>query len=111
MLRQSQVAVIARNERWRGEAATEPYEAGWAGEAVFFLRALAVEGPTGQGRAYVQISPDGIRWVDEGTSAPVPAADGIAVMRVAHFGHWLRLRVSLPEGALLVPVVTLSLKA
>jgi hypothetical protein len=112
MLRESHTAIVARNERWEGEAATEPFEAGWASEAVFFLRALAVEGQTGAGSAHVQISPDGIRWVDEGTSAPVPgAAEGIAVLRVAHFGSWLRLRVHLPAGARLTPVVTLSLKA
>lgn len=112
MLRESNTAIVARNERWQGEAATEPFEAGWASEAVFFLRALAAEGPTGEGRAHVQISPDGMRWVDEGTTAPVPdAAEGIAVLRVAHFGSWLRLRVSLPPGATLTPVVALSLKA
>ena len=75
MLRESHTAIVARNERWTGEAATEPFEAGWASEAIFFLRALATDGPTGEGRAHVQISPDGIRWVDEGTSAPVPGAD------------------------------------
>ena len=112
MLRESHTAIVARNERWEGEAATEPFEAGWASEAVFFLRALAAEGPTGDGRAHVQISPDGMRWVDEGTSAKMPgAADGIAVLRVAHFGSWLRLRVSLPSGARLTPIVTLALKA
>jgi hypothetical protein len=112
MLRESHTAIVARNERWEGEAATEPFEAGWASEAIFFLRALAADGPTGEGSAHVQISPDGIRWVDEGTSAPVPgAAEGIAVLRVAHFGSWLRLRVRLPAGAKLIPVVTLSLKA
>lgn len=112
MLRESHTAIVARNERWEGEAATEPFEAGWASEAIFFLRALAVEGSTGEGRVHVQISPDGIRWVDEGTSATVPdAAEGIAVLRVAHFGSWLRLRAALPAGAKLTPVVTLSLKA
>jgi hypothetical protein len=112
MLRESHTAIVARNERWTGEAATEPFEAGWASEAIFFLRALAAEGAAGEGRAHVQISPDGIRWVDEGTSAPVPgAAEGIAALRVAHFGSWLRLRVELPAGAALTPVVTLSLKA
>lgn len=112
MLRESHTAIVARNERWQGEAATEPFEAGWASEAIFFLRALAAEGSMGGGRAFVQISSDGIRWIDEGTSAPVPgAAEGIAVLRVAHFGSWLRLRVTLPAGATLTPIVTLALKA
>lgn len=112
MLRESHTAIVARNERWQGEAATEPFEAGWASEAIFFLRVLAADGPTGEGHAHVQISPDGMRWVDEGTSAKVPdAAEGVAVLRVAHFGSWLRLRVTLPPGATLTPVVALSLKA
>ena len=29
-----------RNELWQDAAATEPYEAGWAREAIFFVRAL-----------------------------------------------------------------------
>ena len=69
MLRESQTAVVARNETWSGAVATEPYEAGWASEAVIFVRALEdAEGAPGEAR--VEISPDGMRWVAEGTSLP-----------------------------------------
>ena len=71
MLRESQTAVVARNERWAGSVATEPYEAGWAGEAVLFVRALKdAEGAPGVAR--VEISPDGMRWVAEGSVFPLP---------------------------------------
>lgn len=110
-MRESHTAIIARNERWQGEVTTEPFEAGWAAEAVFFLRALSAAGPTGEGNAFVQISPDGMHWVDEGTSAPTPAAaEGMTVLRVRHFGCWLRLRVQLPAEATLTALVALALK-
>ncbi len=111
MLRESQTAVIARNERWAGTAATEPYEAGWASEAVLFVRALA-RAKGKPGRARVEISPDGMRWVAEGTTFPLPTkADGVTCARIRHFGNWLRITASLPKGAELTVLVTYHLKA
>jgi hypothetical protein len=40
MLAQNVAAVVCRNETWQGQAATEPYECGWAKEAIIFVRAL-----------------------------------------------------------------------
>ena len=40
MLPENLTAVVARNESWTGASATEPYEAGWAKEAIVFVRAL-----------------------------------------------------------------------
>ena len=79
MLPENITAVVARNERWSGSAASEPHEAGWAREAVFFVRALAE--PAGpQPMVRVEISPDGMHWVAEGTQAPMPTTrDGLAV--------------------------------
>ena len=111
MLRESQTAVVARNERWAGSVATEPYEAGWAGEAVLFVRALKdAEGAPGVAR--VEISPDGMRWAAEGSAFPLPArADEVTFARVAHFGNWLRIAAALPDGASLTVLVTYHLKA
>ena len=39
-VRRSYTATIERNVRWQGEFASEPYEAAWASEAIFFVRAL-----------------------------------------------------------------------
>jgi hypothetical protein len=111
MLRESHVAVVARNEAWSGAVATEPYEAGWASEAVIFVRALKVENLGAGCDARVQISPDGIRWVDEGTRFTLPAAvDAVTFARVTQFGNWLRIAATLPVGARLSAVVTFHLK-
>jgi len=107
----SHTATIARNEVWSGEAVTEPYEAGWAREAIFFVRALEAVGPLAGAAAQVQISADGMHWVDEGTSFGLPDRDGAVTFgRVARFGNWLRLRCRVPDGATLRVVAALTLK-
>ncbi len=112
MLPHSATAIVTRNELWEKDAATEPHEAGWAREAIFFVRALDAKGPVGRGKARVQISADGIRWVDEGTTCKLPAAkDATTFCRVAHFGNYLRLVATLPRGAQMKALVALSLKA
>jgi hypothetical protein len=110
-LARSHTATIARNELWSGEATTEPYEAGWAHEAIFFVRALDAGGPLAGAAATVQISPDGIHWVDEGTSFDLPDRSGsVTFGRVSRFGGWLRLRSRVPEGSTLRVVAALTLK-
>lgn len=110
MTRTSFTATVARNETWEGRAETEPYECAWAGEAVFFVRALAASGPKG-GKVAVQISPDGIHWVDEGTKFAAPAKTGeMTFARVRHFGGYLRLSASLPKKARCKVIVALVLK-
>jgi hypothetical protein len=125
MLRESQTAVIARNETWQGEVATEPYEAGWATEAVIFIRALALRSgsgawvsqtaasgaPSARVQARVQLSADGMRWIDEGSLVELPgdtAQDSF--VRVRHFGNWLRVAAELPEGFAIKALVTIHLK-
>lgn len=110
MLPENITAIIARNERWSGEAATEPYEAGWAREAVIFVRAL--KAPVGkQPVAQVEISPDGMHWVPEGSELAMPEAkDGLAVARVSRFGNWLRVRARFSPGAESTVLVSLHLK-
>ena len=108
--RRSYTAVVERNVQWRGAFATEPYEAGWANEAIFFVRALAASPGVG-GSASVQISADGMRWVDEGTRLQLPTrADEVTFCKARHFGGWLRLRGEVPEGESLTVVVSLALK-
>lgn len=111
MMRRSFTAVIARNESWTGEVATEPYECAWAGEAIVFVRALGVKGNPRSARARVQISPDGMHWVDEGTSFALPAkADQLRFCRVTHFGGYLRLVAKIPARASITVLATLMLK-
>ena len=110
-MRNAYTAVIARGELWQGSVQTEPYEAAWAGEAVFFVRVLEASG-RGEALAKVQISPDGMHWVDEGGVLAIHAeADHLSFQRVANFGGWLRLSVVVPPSIGITVVATLALKA
>lgn len=111
MLPENITAIVARNETWSGKAASEPYEAGWAREAVIFVRALKEPKGT-QPACRVEISPDGMRWVSEGTSASMPAGkDAVVALRIAHFGNWLRVAADFEPGAEVTVLVTVHLKA
>ena len=111
MLPENLTAVIARNESWTGETATEPYEAGWAREAIVFVRAL--KAPKGRlPKARIEISADGMHWCPEGSEFDLPAAkDAVTFQRLSHFGNFLRVAATLPDGAEITVLVTLHLKA
>ena len=109
-MREAITAVVARGDIWSGIAASEPYDVAWAGEAVIFLRSLGATGNPQEARAWVQISPDGLRWVDEGSMLAIPDVDGISSVRIRNFGTYLRIRTVLPEGASFKALVTISLK-
>ncbi|MFD2793444.1 hypothetical protein ACFS27_07765 [Promicromonospora vindobonensis] len=66
---------------------THPYECGWADEAIFFVELHDPE-PGTHVELRVQISADGIRWLDEGTTLETAAT---TFARVSHFGGFLRL--------------------
>ena len=109
MPRQVYTAVVERNVTWEGVFATEPYEAGWAAEALIFIRVL--KGGVFDLCAAVQMSPDGIHWIDEGTRIPLPdQADALTMARVTHFGNWLRLSGELPPGQSCTVLVYFVLK-
>lgn len=84
-------AVLERLGSFSQDFATEPYEAGWAEEAIFFVKIDEVAGAGARLTGSVQVSPDGITWVDEGTTLPALERAGVAFARVRHFGNWLRL--------------------
>lgn len=111
-MRESHTAVIERNVTWEGTFATEPYEVAWAGEALFFVRVLDRTHPPDRLAAYVQLSPDGIHWCNEGTVLPIPMTgeNELAFCRVDHFGGWLRLTGEVPEGASVTVIAYLVLK-
>ena len=111
MLPRNFTAVVSRNVPWAGAIATEPYEGGWAKEAVFFVRALALEGRKAPVEAKVQISADGMHWADEGSRFLLPGeVDGVAFARVAHFGNWLRIVAEIPGGLTYKAIVAIHLK-
>ncbi len=110
MIRRSHTAVVERNVRWSGAFATEPYEAGWASEAIFFVRTLVPGRLGADAAARVQISPDGMRWTNEGATVPLRADPGVTFGRVARFGGWLRLAGELGPGEAVTVIVYLALK-
>ena len=112
-MQESHTAVIERNVTWQGTFATEPYEAAWASEALFFVRVLAKENTLEGLAARVQISPDGMHWCNEGEILQIPTTDGngdLAFCRVEQFGGWLRLAGEVPAGASVTVIVYLVLK-
>lgn len=104
-MRKSFNAVVERNVEWSGPFETEPYEVGWASEAVFFIRSLA--GSSGAA-ARAQITPDGMFWCDEGTEVSLPKEGEVTFCKVTNFGNWLRLVGETDEP--IKVLVTLSLK-
>lgn len=109
-MRQSFTAIIERNVSWQTAFETEPYEAAWATEAIFFVRALEAQNVPPGAAARVQVSPDGIHWCDEGGAVELPTTTAVTFGRVRHFGGWLRLIGNLPDGASLKVIVYLALK-
>lgn len=109
-MRMSNTAVIARNVEWSGQACSEPYEAGWAETAIFYVRALR-QGRGSAGRAFLEISPDGMHWAREGSSFDLPVEkDEVSFMRASDFGNWLRISCEFPQDSSLRVLVTLHLK-
>ena len=109
-MRQSHTSAVELGTTWEGDFATEPHECAWASEALFFVRLLEGDVPAGAS-ARVQISPDGIRWCDEGTELQLPASpDELTFARVREFGGWLRLSGTLPPGTRLTTIVYAVLK-
>ncbi len=90
-MKQVHTAVLERFGTFAADFATEPYEAGWAEEAIFFVKIDGVAGVEAALSGQVQISPDGLTWIDEGTALPPIGRAGVACTRVRHFGNWLRL--------------------
>lgn len=105
-MRFSTSALVERNVRITGEFETEPYEAGWATEARWFVN--VIEG-VGSWEAQCQISPDGQTWCE--LAETTVAGPGVATVGVTLFGHWLRLRLRpLDSGATMRANVYLALK-
>lgn len=95
-MRRSFTAVLEQGNVYEADFETEPYEAGWASEARWFIRIL--DGQDGSADVFVQpeISPDGLVWLAD-SSAPTrvaTVADSTASCVQREFGNWLRLKVS-----------------
>lgn len=109
MLRRSFTAVLEKNSTFAADFATEPYEAGWALEARWFVRVLeATEGATLT--LTPQVSADGLFWCDEGSAPLVVEGGGLGSLPLMNFGAWLRLKASVSPGARVRVLIYLALK-
>lgn len=79
-------AVVELRQEFASIIETHPYECGWADEAIFFVETNSAAGAIVSLR--VQLSADGIRWIDEGTRIEV---SDTAFARITHFGGFIRL--------------------
>lgn len=85
-------AVLSRGEIWQPGFTSEPYEAGWAKEGLVFLRLMDDVSDEADAFVFLQISPDGIAWVNEGATLMLPNnRNQITFLKIQHFGQFLRL--------------------
>lgn len=109
-LRRSHTAVLEKNSTFTSGFATEPYEAAWAGEAIWFIRVFECDGAQTSLDVKVQISPDGLEWCDQGSELTIQGK-GLFSIPISTFGHWLRLETDLMGDAGKVRVqILLALK-
>jgi len=109
MVRRSFTAVLERNAVLNGNFETEPYEAGWASEARFFIRILEIDSTQSSLIVVPQISPDGLIWCDYGPDSYRMQKTGLYSFLVTGFGQWLRLRGNSGGGGVKV-MIYLALK-
>lgn len=86
-MRSFYTSVVELRQEFEDVIETHPYECGWADEAIFFVEIHDCRDDVSVDLR-VQISADGIRWMDEGTRIET---NGTAFARVTHFGGFLRL--------------------
>lgn len=120
-LRNFMTAVLERDGITAPDYVTEPYEAGWALQARWFVRTLSL--PAGVERIDLaeQISPDGLHWCDlegevDGANSASIDSPGVVSWACRDFGGWLRLRarvvgsLALREAPFVPAVIYLALK-
>ena len=109
-MRKSFTAVLEKNAKFTADFATEPYEVGWASEALWFIRVLEMS-DNATLSVYPQISPDGLIWCDKGVKSLAIQVSGLHSFASRNFGHWLRLQCKLGGKNPMVKVlIYLSLK-
>ncbi|HSD16682.1 MAG TPA: hypothetical protein VLC71_05395 [Thermomonas sp.] len=86
--------VVELRQRFERTVETHPFECGWADEAIVFVEPHDAA-PGDVVTLRVQLSPDGIRWIDEGTLVRVTEH---AMARLTNFGGFLRLVGVVTDG-------------
>lgn len=109
-MRSFHTSVTDLRQPFTDDVATVGYECGWAGEAIYFVTAEDATAPGTRVDLRVQLSPDGLRWVDEGTRFALDGPSATFV-RLTHFGGFLRLAGTVTGGTgTAVLTVRLALK-
>lgn len=92
----SATTLVERRTVLTGDFGTHPYEAGWATEALFYVR---TEGPHPTLTIQAQVSPDGVDWLDRGAPLTMPSDRSLIDVELYGFGTWIRLFItgSTPE--------------
>ncbi len=96
-MRQFQTSTLEQRKVFNESFQTHPLEVAWASEAIFFIDVERISEPLGTLVLRVQLSVDGVNWLDEGTAFGPIAEKAVDFRRVTHFGGWLRL-VGMLEG-------------
>lgn len=89
-MRHFHASAVERRVKFKNEFTSHPMEAGWAGEAIFFLIVEQIDEGTTL-KAIAEISADGINWIAEGAAFPIIDKPGHYFCKVQHFGNWLRV--------------------
>ena len=85
--------------KFDGTFETEPYEAGWAVEALALVYVRETSGSSAQLALRPQISADGVRWIDFPIAFPPMMKAGGYSLALSHFGNWLRLAGTVTGGS------------
>ncbi|OON35666.1 hypothetical protein BTJ39_22135 [Izhakiella australiensis] len=101
-------SVIEMRQPIDGIFSSEPYECGWADEALFFLTVHSEQADFTRILVRPKISPDGIHWLDAPGDVVSVQGPGLTAIAQSHFGGWLRLELTL-EGAAQTAMITLHL--
>ncbi|WP_343307123.1 hypothetical protein AAHN97_08385 [Chitinophaga niabensis] len=111
-MRHFHASAVERRKYFKGTMSSHPMEAGWAGEAIFFLIIEELKGKDARLNACVEISADGINWIKEGSVFPAIDQPGHYFCKVSHFGNWLRVHGEITgQDAEIKASVHLHLKA
>ena len=81
-----------------GPFATEPFEAGWADEALAMIYVRETAGPAPNLLLQAQVSADGARWMDHHTPVFNIDRPGAHYLELERFGNWLRVTGEVSGG-------------
>lgn len=90
-MKQFYTVVLDRFKNFEGTYATEPYECGWADEAIAFFTVHELDAGSSV-KVKIQISEDGIHWIDDGKELNGIEKEGYYLLKSdSNFGGWMRI--------------------